>query len=407
MRDPLEETRLDPRRTLTVVLALLAGLFALGVASPRALATVGVVLAIPVMIMIHEGGHYVTARWSDMKVTEFFLGFGPRLWSKRRGEVEYGVKALFPLGGYVRIVGMHNLEDVDPADEPRTFRSKPYRNRLLVAVAGSVTHFVMAIILLWVIYALLGIPTAEPVIDEIVDDAPAAAAGFEIGDEVTAIDGVAVDEWADVPDLVQPRAGERIAVTIQRGDDLIEIPVTPEARELEGGGTAGFLGVGPTVVDETSGPLTGVRDALGDTAGIAKESVLAVGRFFSPSNLASYGEALTGTEEPAGDSRFLSPVGATQVASQAVEEGLREVLTFLALINIFVGTLNMLPLPPLDGGHVAVATYEKIASAVKGERVQVDMAKILPVAAVVVTVLLFIGLSALWLDIVQPVDVGF
>jgi RIP metalloprotease RseP len=116
-----------------------------------------VIVAIIAMVMLHELGHFATAKWSGMKVTEYFLGFGPRLWSFRRGETEYGVKAL-PLGGYVKIIGMSNLEEVPPEDEPRTYREKPFRNRLLVAVAGSAMHFILAVILVFAI--LVGYGTA-------------------------------------------------------------------------------------------------------------------------------------------------------------------------------------------------------------------------------------------------------
>ena len=109
-----------------------------------------VVIALIVMIMLHELGHFLTAKWSGMKVTEFFLGFGPRLWSVRKGETEYGVKAI-PAGGYVRIIGMSNLEEVDPADEPRTYRQQPFPRRLSVAVAGSTMHFIIAFVLLFVL----------------------------------------------------------------------------------------------------------------------------------------------------------------------------------------------------------------------------------------------------------------
>ncbi len=405
MRDPLEGKVQDTRHALIAVAVAVAGAIVLGIFNPTALGTVAVIFGIVLMIMIHEAGHYVTAKWSDMKVTEFFLGFGPRLWSVRRGETEYGVKAI-PAGGYVRIIGMNNLEDVEPEDEPRTYRSKPYRNRLMVAVAGSFTHFVLAVGLLFVVVGFFGLPQAQPVVSEVVADAPAASAGFREGDRIVSVDGQPVDEWDDVPDLVQPRAGERITVTVERDERLLDLPVVPASRDV-GGEEVGFVGVAPRIDEVTEPVPSALGQAVTDTGQIAKESVLAVGRFFAPSNLSRYGAALSGDEDPADDTRFLSPVGATQVANQAVRAGIREVLLFLALINIFVGTLNMLPLPPLDGGHVAVATYEKIASRVTGRPVQVDMAKIMPVAALVVVVLLFIGVSALWLDIVRPVDVGF
>src|SRR2546421_6858939 len=122
--------------------------------------TVAVVIAIVVMIMLHELGHFATAKWAGMKVTEYFLGFGPRLWSIRRGETEYGVKAI-PAGGYVKIVGMTNLEEVDPADEPRAYRQKSFPRRLSVAVAGSPMHFIIAFVLLWGLFSFVGNP-GEP-----------------------------------------------------------------------------------------------------------------------------------------------------------------------------------------------------------------------------------------------------
>ena len=114
-----------------------------------------VILAVVVMIMVHEAGHFVTAKWSRMKVTEFFVGFGPRLWSIRRGETDYGVKGI-PAGGYVKIPGMTNLEEIDPADEARTYRQKPFHNRIIVASAGSFMHFVMAFVLAWAALVFIG-----------------------------------------------------------------------------------------------------------------------------------------------------------------------------------------------------------------------------------------------------------
>ncbi len=121
-----------------------------------------VVVCLIVIVMVHELGHFLAAKHGRMKVTEYFLGFGPRLWSFRRGETEYGIKAL-PLGGYVKIPGMTNLEEVDPADEARTYREQPFHARLLVAVAGSAMHFLMAFVLLWALFAFVGLPNANQV----------------------------------------------------------------------------------------------------------------------------------------------------------------------------------------------------------------------------------------------------
>ena len=118
-----------------------------------------VIACLVVMVMVHEAGHLLAAKRGGMKVTEYFLGFGPRLWSFKRGETEYGIKA-FPFGGYVKIPGMTNLEEVDPADEPRTYRQQPFHARLLVAVAGSAMHFLMAFVLLFALLPLVVCPMA-------------------------------------------------------------------------------------------------------------------------------------------------------------------------------------------------------------------------------------------------------
>ena len=142
------------RRSLVELALTLAAVVALAVVAGQ-VALLIVVACLVVMIMVHELGHFLAAKRGDMKVTEYFLGFGPRLWSFRRGETEYGVKAI-PLGGYVKIPGMTNLEEVDPADEARTYREQPFHSRLLVAVAGSAMHFLMAFVLLWVLLVLRG-----------------------------------------------------------------------------------------------------------------------------------------------------------------------------------------------------------------------------------------------------------
>src|SRR5262245_65478357 len=149
MRDPLDESTVTVTRgTATqLLLAFLLGMIALFVLVPGSRTPLLIVVGIVVMVMAHEFGHYWTAKRAGMKVTEFFLGFGPRLWSVQRGETEYGVKAL-PLGGYVRIVGMNNLEEVDPADEPRTFRGGTTRNRLVVILAGVTVNLILA----WVLF---------------------------------------------------------------------------------------------------------------------------------------------------------------------------------------------------------------------------------------------------------------
>src|SRR4051812_3107095 len=150
------------------------------------------------MIFLHELGHYLTAKWAGMKVTEFFLGFGPRLWSFQRGETEYGIKAI-PAGAYVRIIGMSNLDEVEPEDEDRTYRAKPYWRRVSVAVAGSTMHFLLALVLILTVF--VGFRTIDVSSDEwtfATVSGPAEAAGLRPGDRILTIDGQRRGSFADM-----------------------------------------------------------------------------------------------------------------------------------------------------------------------------------------------------------------
>jgi membrane-associated protease RseP (regulator of RpoE activity) len=384
-------------------LLLLIGMVVLAFVRPQLAGTIGVLAAIVLMIMLHELGHFVMAKRAGMKVTEFFLGFGPRLWSFRRGETEYGVKAI-PAGGYVRIIGMSNLDVVDAADEERTYRAKPYRDRLGVAVAGSTMHFIIAFLLLLAVYALVGIPAARPIIQQIVPDSPAQHSDFRVGDRIVAINGTPVKDWEDIPTYVQSHGESELVFTVvhkgstQRADVVLK----PRAETVDGKQVP-RVGIGPEQYLQTKPLPSAVATTATDMPKFMWETVKALGGLFSPNGIENYGHLLQGKGGNQ-NNRLLSPVGATKVASEAVHDGWGAVLMFLFAINVFVGIFNMVPLLPLDGGHVAIATFEKIASSVKRRRVQVDVQKLMPITAAVLAVLVILGLSALYLDIVRPVS---
>jgi len=403
VRQEIPGNRREGSRQPALTAALvLAGIVVLAVTRPRLAGTIGVIAAVILMIMLHELGHFVMAKRAGMKVTEFFLGFGPRVWSFRRGETEYGVKAI-PAGGYVRIIGMSNVEEVDPADEERTYRSKPYRQRLAVAVAGSTMHFIIAAVLLFILYAAIGFPTARPVVDQIVKGSAAEQGDFQVGDRIVAIDGQAIKDWSDVPLLVRRSGGRsQLVFTVDRGGERIDIPVTPQLEDVNGQPVP-RVGLAPAIDWDRKPVPSALFSAVKDLPPFMWQTVQALGGVFSPSGVENYTQLVTGK---GGDesTRLLSPVGAARVAGQAVDNGWGAVLTFLFAINVFVGIFNMVPLLPLDGGHVAIATYEKIASTVKGRRVQVDVKKLMPITAAVLALLVVLGLSALYLDIVRPVS---
>lgn len=387
----------------------------------------GAILAL--VIMLHELGHFLTAKASGMKVTQFFLGFGPRIWSFHRGETEYGVKAL-PLGGYVRIIGMHNLENVDPVDEPRSYRQATFPRRLAVAGAGSFVHAVIAFVLLVLLIGPIGrysnkapTKTLEGVSEQLTIGgsppknipAPAFVAGLRPGDTIVAINGVAAADWNAIARTIQRAPGKTLRVDIDRGGARLSIDVRPAALETPQGDVIGMIGVTPVR------PVTIERQGLGSAIGAAfriersltVDTVRAFGSFFEASNLRSYTDELaragTGRDPavaPEDQNRFVSPVGAARIADDLYRSGgVRDLMWLLVIINVSVGVLNMIPLLPFDGGHVAIAIYERVRSR-RGRRHSVDVGRLMPLTYAVVTILILIGLSSMYLDVVRPPDVG-
>jgi membrane-associated protease RseP (regulator of RpoE activity) len=396
-------------RLALIVIAVFVVAIAAGVGE-----TVAIVAALILMIMLHEFGHFITAKWADMKVTEYFLGFGPRLWSIRRGETEYGVKSL-PLGGYVKIVGMTNLEEVDPADEPRAYREKPYLRRLSVALAGSTMHFLLAFILLFALFFATGRP-GDPT-NQVgslyrlsTGPSPAQSAGFKVGDRIISVDGRSFATLDEQGQYIRSKPGQRIDVKVERDGRVIDLYPTPvdlSKVTVEGAPVTatpnqpdGFIGIGYAVPTIHYGFISSIDRSGGLFVDISARTFDALGSLLSAHGVSAYGHMLTSTKAADAPNavRFSSPVGIVRVANQAAKTGFSDVLTLLILINIFVGIFNLLPLLPLDGGHVAIATYEAVRSR-KGRHYHADVTKLMPLTYGVFLLLVFIGGSALFLDV--------
>ena len=415
---------------------LIAGVVALGVLGGAGWLIM--ITAIVVMIFLHELGHYLTAKWAGMKVTEFFLFFGPKIWSFRRGETEYGIKCI-PAGAYVRIIGMSNLEtDVPPEDEPRTYRQQSYPKRLLVVSAGSLMHLLQAFVLLFVAFTVIGVPGnsslaprlggAEPdetawTVGSVHDGSAADDAGLEVGDDIVSIGGETVTVWEDVGDQVAPFPGDTVPIVVHRDGETVELDATlgsRPARDGEREGEKGFLGISPQ--DEQLPTVhvnvfRGMAEAAQLTVELMGRTVTGLASFFTggvddfASDVAEGGsqpsEAVATSSEPGtrvddDEQRVLSIFGIARLGVGIFEEGLFGFLLLMATVNISIGLLNMIPLLPLDGGHAAIATYERIRST-RGRRYMADVSRLMPITYAVFMFMVLLGMSAIYLDIVDPI----
>jgi len=405
VKDPFEQVTVRGRKAITLTVAAALLLLAYALAFPTQVAIVGVVLTLPLIIMLHEAAHFVAAKRSGMKVTEFFVGFGPRIWSFRRGETEYGIKAVV-LGGYCKIIGMTNLEEVPPEDEDRAYRSKGYFARVIVAGAGPAVHFVIAFVLMFSLLFVAGDLSHEKALTKL--DAVslgAQQAGLRAGDTLVSISGKRVTNWDQVAGLIQDHhAGDRVEIVVERGSQRVAKEVTL-ARHVFDGQSAVVAGITATVSVPRPSFVESLTMAPGQVVTIGHQAIDALGQIFSPSGMTKYFHVLAGTDKKKVDNeqRFLSPVGFAQVAAHAVSAGWVAVVGLLLVINVFLGLVNLVPLLPFDGGHIAIATAEQVASFVMRRKVRVDAAKLMPIAGAVLVVLLFILVSSLFLDITHPV----
>jgi membrane-associated protease RseP (regulator of RpoE activity) len=373
-------------------------------------------------VLLHEAGHFLTAKAFGMKATQFFAGFGPTLWSVRRGETEYGFKAI-PAGGFVKIVGMTPLEEIPAADEPRAFYRQKAWKRTIVLAAGSFMHFVIAFVLLFAIVLLVGRSAPSLTVDEVTcvnppasgqcapgASAPALAAGLRPGDRIVSYAGTPVSSWDRLVAEVHRHGTATAQVTVVRDGHERTLTVTPvEVRTAAG--AVPKIGVAPAVVTTRYGPVSGAAQTgrlFGSGVTLTFQSLgkipAAIPKLYS--------------KDRSADNSPASPVGVGKLAGDALaasgsaSAAAANFLSILVSLNVFIGIFNLLPLLPLDGGHLAIVWFERARSGIarvlrRPDPGRVDLTKVMPVAYFVIV--LFVGLSVLLLgaDIVNPVSNPF
>ena len=387
------------------------------------------VVALLLSVMIHEAGHYLTAKRFGMKVTEFFVGFGQKIWSTQRGETEFGVKAI-PAGGYCRIAGMTPREELSEADADRAFVKAGVTQRLIVLGAGSFLHFVIGFMLLLALFSAIGVTSLTNQVERVSDcipqtatevcsskstPSPAKNAGILAGDQIISINGVEYTEWAQAVRVIRSSAGKQLDITVNRNGGLIDILVTPAFRDLDGE-KIGVIGVINKVGTVTYAPIPAVIKAGSFTIEILQNSLTAL--ISLPSKIPDLINQTFGNEErdPEG---LVGVVGVARVSGETAETkaltGREKIATFVLIIaslNLFVGMFNLLPLLPLDGGHMAVA----IADGVRNTRAKAkglakpapfDVERLTPITMVVFVLMASLSLLLLTADILNPVRLNF
>jgi membrane-associated protease RseP (regulator of RpoE activity) len=356
-----------------------------------------------VIISIHELGHFMVARHYGMKVNEYFIGFGPRIWSTRKGELEWGVKAL-PLGGYVKIAGMNPYEPVAPEDESRTYGAKPAYQRALTIFAGPGSHFVVAAILFAMTFYFFGdFRSTVPVVGSVESSlngssSPASEAGLLPGDVIVAVGDIQDPTQEQLRDVITTgatdRPGQPIAFVVVRDGERVPLQMVPELATVDGQkiGRVGIV-LGLEHIGLVGSIVAGVKEV-----GFAiQETFAQIGRVFGPQGIGRIFTLLT-TDANRNTSDATSVVGISQQVGATSSSGdWGTVLYFFAFITVFIGLINLVPLPPFDGGHLAVVGYEKLT------RHTVDMRKLIPVSAVVIAFFVLFVSATMFLDFAKPI----
>lgn len=409
-----------------------------------------------VSIGLHELGHMIPAKKFGVRVSQYFVGFGPTLWSRQGKETEYGVKAI-PLGGFVRLVGMippeqavkpvksngrigriiadarsASVDEVIDGEDYRAFYHLTWWRKVIVMFGGPFVNLVLAILAFTFVFTAIGAPQATTTVSEVAvcvpaagasdcaagdPQSPAALAGLETGDVITAVNGAAVDEWTDITTVVAANPGTELTLTVERDGQGIQVPITPAsyARPNADGTTTtvGYLGLIPTSEIVKQGPLSGVQYAWTATTQTFKAIITLPVQIYH-AFLATIGveeRSQTSVMGVVGVGRIYGDVASSHIEGYGLLQKFGDMLLLWGALNLALFAFNMIPLVPLDGGHIASALWQGIKNAwARLRRLPhprpVDVARMMPLAYGVFGVLIIMGAVLVIADIVAPVSVA-
>jgi membrane-associated protease RseP (regulator of RpoE activity) len=426
------------------------------------LTTVGIVLfvlGVLISVALHEMGHMLPAKAFGMKVTQFFVGFGRTVWSTKRGETEYGIKAI-PAGGFVRIIGMlppgkgqdptkvrkantgpiqsmvenarsAEYETISPDDDGRLFYQKVWWKKLIVMASGPLVNVVIAFVLFGGLYMLYGTPVAQTTVSTVTDCvipanqasadrkctdtdkvSPAKVAGFQVGDKIVSFNGTQISSWDQLTPLIRANTDKPATIVVERNGAQKTLQTNTIVNQVQESATSdklvsvGFLGISPTEkVEQQSFGF--VVDQMGK---LTVSTVQALGKF--PEKLVGVAKSIVGGQRD--QDSPMSVVGASRVAGEVASSDLgvgQKIATgilLLASLNLFLALFNFIPLLPLDGGHMIGAIWEGIRRGLaklfgRPDPGYVDVAKLLPIAYVAASAIVVMGVLLVIADIVNPI----
>jgi regulator of sigma E protease len=312
-------------------------------------AVIAFIIVLAVLIFVHELGHFLVARACRVRVLTFALGFGPTLFSRKRGETEYALKA-FPLGGYVKMFGEETDQTLSPEERAVAFSHKSVWQRAAIVFAGPLFNLLTAVVIFWAVF-VWGVPVLTSQVGEIQADSAAAEAGLQTGDTITAIDGAPISEWEQIRSTVQEKQGKAMDVTVTRDGAETHLTVTPRKTQTQNifgeSIQAWLIGISPqgTTVTVRHGFFEGAWLGLSRTYEVTRLTILGVIKLI---------------ERAIPSDTIGGPILIAQMAGEQASLGMMNVLLFVALLSVNLGVLNLLPIPVLDGGHLMFLAAEVV-----------------------------------------------